>query len=381
MRPRNQPGNPALGGIESGLNRVDSIAKKLLRSNTECLIPEDAVVRHNCMNNCHIVGEKFLELIATKKSLKQLKVPKGQIYCWPTSPRSITRLVVDELKASSSQRRRGSIEVDRYPPVPRSKNHGDCKFTFACKNHDNQVLKPIDSVQGFDPENRETLFKLGLRTVAAYTAWYDGHKRWAREGLRRHEHTIILLKQYPFLQPAFEALSEWGERQTSVGTQLESEIKRWQNAYLNSSWSQAVSHVSEVSVRPRVAACGIRNGSGYPVAVAILPNSRGTSFIIATTLLDDAASPLLPNQQSNVTQEVVNEWEQRFENQPPEQWLPDLSHLCEFLYVSPDDYHNESVISESARHAIETEIAGKISSVPDLRTADPRQILLQRDPP
>ena len=117
------------------------------------------------------------------------------------------------------------------------------------------------------------------------------------------------------------------------------------------------------------------------MAVAILPNSRGTSFIIATTLLDDAASPLLPNQQSNVTQEVVNEWEQRFENQPPEQWLPDLSQLCEFLYVSPDDYHNESVISESARHAIETEIAGKISSVPDLRTADPRQVLLQRDPP
>ena len=72
MIPRNQPGNPALRGIESGLNRVDSIAKKLLRSNTECLIPEDTVVRHNCINNCHIVGEKFLELIATKKSLKQL---------------------------------------------------------------------------------------------------------------------------------------------------------------------------------------------------------------------------------------------------------------------------------------------------------------------
>ena len=170
--------------------------------------------------------------------------------------------------------------------------------------------------------------------------------------MRRHEHTIILLKQYPLLQPAFEALSEWGERQTSVGTQLESEIKRWQNAYLNSSWSQAVTHISELSVRPRVAACGIRNGSGYPVAVAILLNSRGTSFIIATTLLDDAASPLLPNQQSNVTQEVVNEWEQRFGNQPAEQWLPDLSQLCEFLYESPDDYHNESVISESARQAI-----------------------------
>ena len=85
MRPRNQPRNPTLGDINSGLNRMDSIAEKLLRSNTECLIPEDAVVRHNCMNNCHIVGEKFLELIATKTSLKQLKGRKGQIYCWPTS--------------------------------------------------------------------------------------------------------------------------------------------------------------------------------------------------------------------------------------------------------------------------------------------------------
>ena len=368
---RNQQRNLDLRAIEAGLRRIDDIADKLLRSNTECLIPEDGLVQHNHMNNCHIVGERFLEVIANQK---------GQVLLWPASLRSIARPMVEEIKRQSPRNRRRQIEVGQYEPVPRSKSHRDCKFTFACKNHDNRVLKPTDSVQGFDPENRETQFKLGLRTMAAYTAWYQGHKRWAREDMIRHPGTIILLKQFPLLKFTIDALSEWGARQTSVGTQMESEMKRWQKAYLSSSWNQAVSYVSEVSVRPRVAACGVVSWSGYPVVISILPSNRASSFIIATTLLYDAASTLLPSKQSTAIQEVTNYWNRQFENQAPEQWLPHLSQICEFLYVSPDDYHNVDVISESARQSIETEIASKIPAIPDLRTDDPREILLQRDP-
>ena len=285
-------------------------------------------------------------------------------------------MLLPEVKALSSQKRRGSIEVDHYPPVARSKTHKDCKFTFACDICDNQVLKPTDSVQAFAPQGQETVFKLGLRTFAAYTAWYDGHKRWAKEELSRNPNRLLLLKRYPFLQPAFKALSDWGAQQTSIGKQLESEMQRWRNAYQISSWNQAVSHVVEASIKPRIAGCGIQNQPGCPVAVTILPSNSGMAFVIATTLLDGAALPSFPNQQS-ATQEVANEWKRRFDNQSPEQWLPDLSQLCEFLYVSPEDYHDESVVSETARHAI----AAKISSIPDVLTDDPREILLQGDPP
>ena len=135
-----------------------------------------------------------------------------------------------------------------------------------------------------------------------------------------------------------------------------------------------------MSIKPRIAGSGIQDQDGYPVAVTILPNNSGTAFVIATTLLDSIALPSVPNPQSIATQEVANEWKRRFETQSPEEWLPDLSQVCEFLYVSPDDYLDESVIPTIARQRIETAIASKISSIPDVLTDDPRQILAQQDP-
>ena len=372
MKPRNQPRKLSLGTIESGLERMDCIADKLLRSNTECLIPEDAFIKHNCMNNCHVIGGKFLELIANQK---------GQVLLWPTSARSITRLVLAEFEKQTKRSRRRQIQVVQYAPVTRSKSNKDCKFTFACKDHDNKVFKPADSVQGFDPNNSETQFKLGLRTMAAYNAWYKGHKKWAREELRIHPDTIILLKQHPYLNSALEALTEWGARHTSVGAQLESEINRWQNAYLQSAWNQAISEIREVPLRPRLAAAGIQNGSGFHVTVTILPTTDSTSLIIATTLQDNTKPLPLSQQRRAATREVANEWEQRFANQPPEQWLPELSEFSEFLYVSPDDYKDNKIVSEDARRSIEKEIATKISIIPDPHTTDVRQVLSQRDPP
>ena len=376
MRPREHLHNPGIGQINAALNRVDDIADRLLRSNETCLI----CMRDGPMRNGHIVGEKFLELIASKEPLKEFKIKKDQIYCWPTSARSITRLALPALKEFLSQRKRGPIEIECYSPVPRSKNHKDCKFTFAYCTCEDHALELTDSVCGFDPQDGETVFELGLRTFAAYTAWYDGHKRWAKEDLGRNSQALLLIKQYPHLQSAFEALSDWGARKTAVGKQLESEMQRWRHAYQNSSWGHAIGSVIEAPIRPRIAGCGIANWSGSLVAITILPNKDGKSFIIATTLLGGAASPSLPNAQRTVCQELAKEWGQRFENQSPEQWLPEISRLCEFLYVSPEDYHDDSVVSETARQAVATAIAAKISAIPDLRTGDPSQILLERDP-
>ena len=212
MRTGYRPHRSGQPDVQQALKRIDDIADKLLRSNETCQI----CMNHGPMRNCHIVGEKFLALIANTK---------GQICCWSTSAKSIARLVLPALQASSFRRTTGPIDVDSFPPVHRSKNNQHCKFTFACCLCDNQVLKPTDSVQQFDSRNAETVFTLSLRTFAAYTAWYEGHKKWA-EGLRRDPKSLLLLKEHPYMQPALEALSDWGARQTSLGRQLESEMQR-----------------------------------------------------------------------------------------------------------------------------------------------------------
>lgn len=369
--------NPSKGEIEVALNRIDNLADGLLRSNQTCLI----CMNDGAMRNGHIVGEKFLELIASTKNLREFKVKPGAVYCWPTSARSIGRLALPAVNELIARKRLGPIEIDRYLPVSRSKNHKDCKFTFTCCTCDNEVLKLTDSIQGFDPQDEETAFKFGLRTFAAYTAWYDGHKRWAKEGLVRNLQGILLLKQFPFLRSTITTLSDWGARQTALGKHFESETRRWRRAYTMSSWDQAANCVIDVSIKPRIAGCGVGEWYGYPVAVTILPKKNGRATILTSTLLDDGAPPSLSYQQCTANQQLAQEWARRFENQPPAQWLPAISRLCEFLYMSPEDYHDDRVVSETARHAIATAIGARISAIPDLLTEDPGRILREQDPP
>ena len=239
--------------IESALKSIDRTANQLLRSNDACLIPESEAIWHDRMNNCHVIGEQRLGLIADER---------GQVLCWPTSTRSIGRVAQMAISEGNFETNPLAINIGRYKPVPRSKNHRDCKFTVACHNHDDRVFKPIDSVKRFNPKDNEILFKLGLRTTAAYTAWYRGHKKWSQHDFMEDRYLRNVLSEYPFLQAACDAISEWGTKESSAGKNLEKEMVRWQTAYQESAWLRATSEIREIKPLLRLAATGIPGPAG-----------------------------------------------------------------------------------------------------------------------
>ena len=341
--------------IERALRRLDRTADQLLRSNKECLIPDKEAVGHDKMNNCHIVAVGFLDLISNKR---------GEVLCWPISTRSIGRIAQRAIVQGQYETDPLAIVVERYEPTPRSKNHKDCKFTYACRNHDDRVFKPTDSVARVNLEDKETLFKIGFRTVAAYTAWYRGHQKWSQEEFKKDSYIQDVIKDYPFLQPAFDRIGEWGTREIAAAGKLEEEMKRWQNAYLQSAWHQAKSEISVVAPALRIAATGVPSSWGYPVAMTILPQESGECLLVATVLENDNPIAWFTRRMQRVAaKRVATEWATRLEELKPNIWLPMLAQLCSFLYVSPDDYYNEEIVTGDERREIERAMSKQTSPI------------------
>ena len=337
--------------IESALKGIDRTANQLLRSNDVCLIPESEAIWHDRMNNCHVIGEQRLGLIANER---------GEVLCWPTSTRSIGREAQKAISQGQFETDPPAIIFERYEPVPRSKNHKDCKFTVACHNHDDRVFKPIDSVEKFNPKDNETLFKLGLRTTAAYTAWYRGHKKWSQHDFREDRYLRKVLSESPFLQAVCDAISEWGTKESSAGINLEKEMVRWQSAYQESAWHRATSETREIKPSLRIAATGIPGQQDCPVIMTILPTSEGGCLLTATVLEDETRVPWLTKRRRRTeSQQVAKEWARDLTELRPVEWLPKLAQQCEFLYISPHDYYNDEIVTFEERCEIEQAIAKK----------------------
>ena len=337
--------------IGPAFKSIDKTADRLLRSNKECLIPEAELAGHDRMNNCHIIGEAFLKLIANER---------GEVLCWPASARSIGREAQRSIDQGQFDTNPIAIYVDDYRPVLRSTRHKDCKFTFACWSHDNGVFKPIDSAVHFCSEDSETLFKLGIRTMAAYTAWYRGHKRWSQKEFLKDQHTQELLAKYPILQSACDEISEWGKGEIAAERKLEKEMTRWQSAYSQLAWHRAKTVTRTITPKLRMAATGITSPEGYPVAMTVLPTADKGSLLIATVLEDETRFAWLTQRARRASAEkVATVWTKCLNERSPTEWLPELAQAFEFLYVSPDDYDNDEIITADERREIESAMSEK----------------------
>lgn len=340
---------------QKALKSLDKTADRLLCNNIDCLIPETESIGHGVMNNCHIIAEGFLDLISKKEG----KSKKGQVLCWPISTRSMGREAHRAISRGQFDRDSLSILPEKYEPVHRSKNHRDVKLTFACRNHDDKVFKPLDSVQEFNIEDKETQFKLALRTMAAYTAWYRGHKIWTQADLKKDQFIHGNLKDYPELQPAYDVTSEWGEDKQAVERMVEREMERWQGAYLRSAWDNLSSEYREVRPVLRIAGTGVTRSLGCHVVMTFLPTIEGKCLVIAT-VLKYKMLPLLPR---IAAKRVANLWAKRLSELNPIEWLPMLSQESEFLYLSPDDYYNDEIMTSEERSKIEEAMAQKMNSL------------------
>ena len=323
-------------------------ANQLQKSNQECLIPCLPGEDHNRMNNCHVIGKKFLERIANSR---------GEVYSWPISVRAMGNIAIDLLKAGAWQLNPPPFDIKKYPPVPLSKKNKDLKYTFACKCHDNKAFALADEPSGFDPHDAKTQFKLALRSTVAHTAFYQGHKRYAEQDFDNDLTIRQNLDKYPELRSIAEMAQDFGATQATAGGQLEREIARWQTAYKESDMSRIVSFATTASPKLRLAGTSIQKRDGHHIIISIIPDSQHSCAIIATAL---ARHNLLPQITRRGCKAAVRKEAEAIkdliENPQPAHWLAQLATQWVFLYVSPKDYDE---LPEGDRTKIEESVAQK----------------------
>lgn len=360
MITRNSSFQPNRKEFGPALKRLDRLADQLQSKNQECLIPcRSAGDQHNAMNNCHVIAEGYLDRIGNDKK---------QVYCWPASARTLSRLVWNEILAGQLQPYPPYILIPKYPPTPRAKNHKDIKYTFACKNHDNTVFRSIDTVAHFNADDPETQLLLALRAVSAYTAFYQGHQRYVQHDFGKDPDLRRILAEYPQTQPLAELVRRFGNSRTKVWQRLEQMMRDWQTAYTDHDTERVASCVTKAHLKLRIAGTGIHRRMGRQVAVTILPDENYKCTIIATTLSHRTPVRKLTGWiPRSVAHAEANNVKERLQNTEPAKWLAWLVTQWEFLYASPCDYDNDGIISAEGRNFVEQSAASKMRT--DLRRA------------
>ena len=338
--------------VNPALTRLDKTADRLLRIHRDCLVPCADGEAHDNMNNCHIIAEGFLAIIADGK---------GKILCWPSSPRSLGRQAWKAILDGQVSDTPPYLNIQAYEPVERSKGHKDCKYTFACQLHDNKVFKPIDTVANFNPHDAETQIKLGLRTFAAYAAFYRAHKLFASRDFWKDPDTRDILKKYPQAESLAQIVRDFSVTNHPAVDRLERHLKRWQAAYASFEPNRVVSSVKTVRPALQLAATSTKNRHGCRIATTILPTNRRESTIIATAI--GARNPLDILGKRWIRKAVQKEaayMKDLLEQKPPEHWLAEMLPQFEFMYISKDDYSNEAIISAEGRELVARSAAQKV---------------------
>ena len=337
--------------IEFLKNEWDKIADLLQKSNHECLIPCLAGEAHDPMNNCHVIGAKFLERLANN----------GKVFSWPVSVRAMGHIAIDLLKAREWQLNPPYFDIKKYPPVLLSKTNKDFKYTFACQYHDNKVFGLADNASGFNPHDAKTQFELALRSIVAHNAFYQGHKRYAEQDFDNDFTIRQNLAKHPELRPIAEMARDFGATQTTAGNQLEREITRWETAYKESDMSRIMSFATTASPKLRLAGTSIQRRKGHHIIVSILPDNQQGCAIIATAIAHPNLLPWISRRkcQSAVRQEA-EAIKGLIETPQPAYWLAQLATQWIFLYVSPADY---AELPEGDRTKVEESVAQKYRGV------------------
>lgn len=302
------------------------------------------------MRNCHIISEGYL------KKIKKTVNKKDKVLAWPISASTISRLLLAKAKSGQVQSL-SDLYIEKYGPILMGTNDQRVKYQFACSYHDNKVFDVIDKVKNFNPNNPETQFMLSFRTILAYAVFLKAHKQLAQNEFKKDSYIDQILMKYPELQPSAASIAFKLNRQlTNISKQYEKFLQDWQKAYIDGYVEKVTSYATTARTKLRIAATGINTNGRHQITVTILPSEKNYSCtIIATTLEPGKATkwPMEFELLSKVHQEAESV-KDRVQNQQPSEWLKWLLELgWEFMYISPDDYYNNNIITEEGRNSLE----------------------------
>ena len=341
------------------LESSDQIENTIPTINNECLIPQiKGEQPHDDMRNCHIISEGYLKKI--KKTVKK----QHKILAWHISASTISRLLLTKVNSGQVQSL-SDLYIKKYSPILMGTNDQRVKYTYACGYHDNKVFDAIDKVKNFNPNNPETQFILSFRTILAYAVLLKAHKQLAQNEFKKDCYTDQILMKYPQLQPSSaNIVYKLNEQLTNINKQYENLLQDWQKAYIDGYADKATSCSTTAHTKLRIAGTGITTNGRHRITITILPSEQNYNCTIIATTLEPSETTKWPKE-FELLSKVHKETERvkdTIQNQKPSEWLKSLINQgWEFMYISPDDYFNNNIITEQERNSLEHLKAQKIA--------------------
>ena len=328
-----------------------------------CMIPpldSDGFSETGVMSDCHVIGGRFLGLIARG----------GNLLAWPFNGRQIglALLPAQWTFTGTIQPELESLRPERY-----GINDYACTSPFACHDHDDLVFKRIDNPTTFDALDEESQFLLAFRGIAGAAAIAKGTlthledkkkemfpRRVRRQNNNRYKFAV---KQSKYLEDSLN-LSQTRARL------LDTELKNWQDMYVADGKRSIVSWQMTCITNIRLAISVVTHQQGaVPVTVSVLPKIVGDSDrtlcdIILTSRNNQQLGSYVLGQDDQLDRQIAQLRQFAAEiadnlSGDPSLGLPELVKYLSlnptsFFFVSPDDYRT---INEISRAHIEKEMA------------------------
>lgn len=364
---RQQKRQPDFRKLWAAVDHLGTIDREMRLRNDLCHIPTvqslpPAKNIHDTMNNCHVIGSKFLGLVRGGSNL----------LTWQLGPHHVASLVARKLldrieRGEQLPRPESLIRImERFTPdIARD---DDCKYTVACHQHDDSVWKLIDTLN-INLNDPETQFLLGYRSVISHFAWLKGAKRWAADDLAKDPQIKRSLRKYPQLKSVISQAQVFAKNTSTTDEAIQNELNRWGKAYQKLSWGNITTSVHEIDCRIPMAGTGIwRSHWGRPTFATILPDRSVQSTKKHTVLLSqmNLSIPIGKSIYKKSLDRTLKPLTYGLSNDRLPEILIELSDW-QFLYMRKREYEKE--IPEQTRTELEMEIANRKMRFADAATS------------
>ena len=354
--------------LKEALDNISKMDVAVRKANMDCKVPTTTRYpdHHPDMNNCHIIGGKWLA--RTRRN-------KTSLRSWRTSPRQIAELIAEEVTNIGDQPLAlGSLllpQLNRFSP--RRTPDEECKYTVACKSHDHPAYLKADDPAS-DLNDPELHFQLGLRAVSSFAAWAEGCNLYASGALLRGLASDKIYRQIPALR---QIMWEGYYRSMNIINDqltLTEELKAWQKLYKTSDYKAVVTAHVTTNANIAMTGCGLLDQifDSYVVGTVLTGrnsanvNTTRTEIILSCrkskSFFGRLLQPIILNMKARNLARMIRE------NKGIDA-IVRLADGWEFFYVAEKDYMTR--LEPHERKRIEEQLAqSKLASLMELPQYD-----------
>ena len=337
--------------IEQAMKELKQIWRAIKSKNQVCMIPSlPGDPTGTCkLVDCHIIGESILALLARG----------GIVYEWPNDPTIRGHNAVKQIKAGNITELPGHLSK-ASPFTARGTGIGECTWRFACNSQDNRAFELIDK-RDMDLDSNKVKFLLGFRAVVATAAWADSYSQFLSTDFLARPRIKRILRDYPETHSALPQFREEGDKLKVAADMLRANLSLWQDLYRDGPDTEYPIMASRRTAIPAVRSAG----AGVPdshdkraITVTILPRSHDGQLL---TRCDIVVVSLRPKSWLN---RLLLRWKlyrvarriKALLEKEPQANIPNLVGQLSFYYVAPDDFDNDTILSDVQRQAIHEKI-------------------------